>query len=360
VQLLWRQAALIWHAKGYSHEEAADALAAKFGTNKGFSRSRISTLAALEREMCSPKVSDLILNELAVIDAAGWAAFQPEMEAALEALAGPPITSRDLREVVKEAASSVMDVVRSWLDTAGSTLHTFVESRLVSHGAQLDTTNAKLASHGAQLHTTNGKLGSVESKLESQDAKLDTLQATANHTDARVELMDTKADANESRRRKDARFTRWALVGLYPVVLLAQCYHAPPAPPAPAQGITVNLWQGAADAAGKAVPGSAPVVSDLRTFLGAILSPEMGKNEPAEQFVPDKPLQGQKLPPCNTRLGEEEPKGGCWGGMISVKPPCGLLYRYGDVCYRPIAADPSKGVGMVREAPGQEQHKAQH
>ncbi len=56
---------------------------------------------------------------------------------------------------------------------------------------------------------------------------------------------------------------------------------------------------------------------------------------------------------CDASLGERLIGGGCWANMGDVKPPCGKLFRYGDACYRPVAADPTKPVGMLPDSPGQ-------
>jgi hypothetical protein len=83
--------------------------------------------------------------------------------------------------------------------------------------------------------------------------------------------------------------------------------------------------------------------SDSRSWLGlAAQQTQMGEKTSREQRVPVKPFPGQKVPPCNAEAGEVEVNGGCWGNMTdSVKPPCGrYLYRSGDKCYRPVAADP--------------------
>ena len=90
--------------------------------------------------------------------------------------------------------------------------------------------------------------------------------------------------------------------------------------------------------------GGAPIVFDLQALLGAIARGEMGKQAPMDQPLPDKPLPGQKLPPCSANFFEKEINGGCWA-ELGDKPPCRALFRQGDRCYRPIAADPQKPVG---------------
>jgi len=97
--------------------------------------------------------------------------------------------------------------------------------------------------------------------------------------------------------------------------------------------------------------GGTPVVFELNTLLGALATGEMGKQVPMDQPIPDKPLPGQKLPPCSANLFEEEIKGGCWMSSGTAKPPCRSLFRDGDKCYRPIAVDPRKGVGAQPETP---------
>jgi len=96
--------------------------------------------------------------------------------------------------------------------------------------------------------------------------------------------------------------------------------------------------------------GGAPALFELNTLLGALATGEMDKQVPRDQPIPDKPLPWQKLPPCSANLFEEEIKGGCWQGT-NAKPPCRSLFRAGDTCYRPIAADPRKGVGAQPETP---------
>jgi len=367
VQLLWRQAALIWQAKGYSNGSAADALEAHFGSNEGFSRSRISTLAALKCEPCPPEVADFILNELEVLNAKRWAKFQPEMTAALEAEAGPPITPRDLREVGKEAASSIADMMRGWLDAAGSTLQAFASkggTLLSGMAAQLDSLGAKLDAQGAKLDRTRGKIDRVERRLDKQSAQLAVLQTTVNNTEAMTEVLVARTETREQQRRRDKRHLMMAIFGMGVLVIGAMGFMtwqsaSRAAPSAPALCLMVNVGQGGADMAARTLPGGIPVLFDLQTFLGALMSGEMGKKAPVELYMPARPLPGQKLPPCESRLKEKEVNGGCWD-KNAEGPPCEMLFRYGDGCYRPIAADPSKPVTLVPDAAGQEHHPAQH
>jgi len=65
---------------------------------------------------------------------------------------------------------------------------------------------------------------------------------------------------------------------------------------------------------------------------------------PVDQPVPPFTLPGQKVAPCNERLGQEAINGNCWVALARVKPPCGSLFHHGDLCYVPVAADPKKPV----------------
>lgn len=84
----------------------------------------------------------------------------------------------------------------------------------------------------------------------------------------------------------------------------------------------------------------------LRAALAALL--DMGKKtEAKELWIPKDPFPWQKLAKdCEPKLGEVAINGGCWFRSADVKPPCELLFRHGDSCYRPIAADPTKPVGL--------------
>ena len=89
----------------------------------------------------------------------------------------------------------------------------------------------------------------------------------------------------------------------------------------------------------------------LRAALAAL---DMGKKEEKELWIPKEPAPWQKLEKaCTPDLGEEAINGGCWFSSAAVKPPCKLLFRHGDACYRPVAADPTKPVGMSPVVPGQ-------
>jgi len=91
-------------------------------------------------------------------------------------------------------------------------------------------------------------------------------------------------------------------------------------------------------------------VSYFRSVLGAVL--EMGEKT-REHWIPKEPFPGQKpAKDCNPRLREQPINGGCWVGVIG-DPPCGDLFRHGNVCYRPVAADPAKPVGVFPRVPGQ-------
>jgi len=81
--------------------------------------------------------------------------------------------------------------------------------------------------------------------------------------------------------------------------------------------------------------------------LLAIGDPGGGPKRPAEQQVPTFTMPGQRVAPCDAELGMETIHGNCWVGVVSVKPPCGRLFRHGDICYAPVAADPKKPVELA-------------
>jgi len=70
---------------------------------------------------------------------------------------------------------------------------------------------------------------------------------------------------------------------------------------------------------------------------------EWGEKRPLDQTVPFRTLPGQKVAPCNERLGPKAINGNCWFASRDVTPPCGDLFRHGDVCYAPVAAAPWPG-----------------
>jgi len=95
------------------------------------------------------------------------------------------------------------------------------------------------------------------------------------------------------------------------------------------------------------IPGAAADGSPLWFEPGALLAlsdPGGGPKRPTEQQVPVKTLPGQKVAPCDAELAQESIHGNCWAWM-GVTPPCGRLFRHGDKCYAPVAADPKKPDG---------------
>jgi len=103
-------------------------------------------------------------------------------------------------------------------------------------------------------------------------------------------------------------------------------------------------------AAGIARPGplmvivadAGPAGAPVRFDPGAILAtPAAWGEKPLDQPIPLKTLPGQKVAPCDAGLAEVTINGNCWI-RTEMAPPCGRLFRQGDVCYRPIAAEPKK------------------
>ena len=115
----------------------------------------------------------------------------------------------------------------------------------------------------------------------------------------------------------------------------AQLSAAPPPSPAP-QIIVVTA----------AAQGGTPLAFDVQALLGAVSAQQMG-SKVVDNPIPSQPLPYQKVAPCLEEAGEKAIEGSCWFRSGDVKPPCGrYLFRHDDGCYRPVAADPKKSVGI--------------
>jgi hypothetical protein len=115
-------------------------------------------------------------------------------------------------------------------------------------------------------------------------------------------------------------------------------------------GATTNATQPPpVGAAAKGAAGATGIGVYLRALLGGVF--DLGKKA-EENWIPKTPYPGQKLEKdCKASMGEEAINGGCWVALKKA-PPCGTdLFRHGDTCYRPVTADPTKPVGLVRTAP---------
>ena len=92
------------------------------------------------------------------------------------------------------------------------------------------------------------------------------------------------------------------------------------------------------------LPGAGPDGSTVHFDPESMLAMSALGEKRLDQPIPVKTLPGQKVAPCDEGLGQETINGNCWFASRNVKPPCGRLFRKGDVCYAPVAADPAKPV----------------
>jgi hypothetical protein len=99
----------------------------------------------------------------------------------------------------------------------------------------------------------------------------------------------------------------------------------------------------AADALGTSHSGKVVAVGEgVRSASTAALKPALGGGRaPVARPMPEKPLPGQRKPPCHPN-GEVALRGGCWFHITEANPPCeGGLYEWNGGCYEPrISAGP--------------------
>lgn len=129
----------------------------------------------------------------------------------------------------------------------------------------------------------------------------------------------------------------------------AQAPSAPAAAPTPS--VVVNFGAGLLTEA--SAQRLAPRADNAPYIFGAcpLEAGQMGDKAPGERYIPKNPLPGQKLAPnCDPEAGESTINGACWGSMRNKQPPCGRrLFRSGNECYAPVAADPNVPVSSQPE-----------
>jgi len=341
--LLWRKAPKIWKAKGYTLTTVADELEKEFGTGRKLGRGPISLLVKTQCEPCPPDVEAFIRERLPVKDQESWAEYLAKVASEPPEDDAPPVTleQRDFRALAREAAVEVASTVRAWLETFGMFI-TFARAALSGIAAKLDATASSVSGLLGNLATTDAKLDAANGKLDSANAKLDTANAKLDALQAAVAEAAAKLDRMAASENRKGHLT-WTLLGLGVLALLF------------ASGIsglgasgseTINVTRPPSVA--NVVTGSTGIGFDLRTFLGAVL--RLGKKV-HENWVPKQPFPNQKLEKdCEPKLGEEAINGACWVKTV-VPPPCELLFRSGNACYRPVAADPEKPVGLSPNVP---------
>jgi len=355
--LLWRNAPKIWKAKGYSHTTVADALEKEFGAGRKLSRAPISLLVKTQCEPCPPDVEQFIRERLPVKNPETWAKYLAEVaNEPPEENDAPPVTlqPRDFRELAREIAADTAASVRGWLDSFGGTLGafiTFARATLSALSGKLDALASsmfsalgELASAGAKLDTANSKLDTANAKLDVVSGKLDAMQTRLNDTASTIDRLTLKV--TESRKANERMF--WAVVVLCLLVLVLMSGRPTHPEASRAAEMTTATQQ---PPVVNVANGTTVRRLDLRVFLAALL--DMGKKV-EENWIPKEPFPGQKLAKdCKASLGERAINGGCWFASLDVKPPCGELFRHGDICYRPVAADPTKPLGLAPSGPSQ-------
>ncbi|HLL54872.1 MAG TPA: helix-turn-helix transcriptional regulator [Myxococcaceae bacterium] len=375
----------------------------------------VEELARLDDDARFPDAFARLLEELRGSVAAYWdaqAARPPDIGASPGAKLGTTVPAAI--ESVASTLGGKLDALRDTmdglsarsegrLDGLGGKLDR-TEGTLSALGGKLDRTEGTLAVLGTRLEATSSGFGALGAKVEEASGKAEKgfgvlgskVDAASDKTVAAVSAVGAKldvasartegllhglaanvADAGDKLDRTDAKIESvrtqaaqaekkvtgkldllsrllCANVGLGVVgvaaLFILHCHRVPSAVH-PAQGGTANtgVAQGAAEAGAQEREADDP----MRSFPGLArdASGDLGKKTAGEKWIPPEPFPEQDRGPCHEAEGEETINGGCWFKSGNVKPPCGLLYRHRDSCYRPILKAP-------RQPLGEEPHQA--
>jgi len=390
----WKILHLVWQTKGYGNKEVPPLLHKSCPHVEGLGESTIRGKVSRD-ELAPPEVAQFVIERMAArkgkerhteIVLLGVAAL---LEQPLPKDSKPAEAVRALRaefptdEVALKLADALakqgglLDSLRAKLEALLSSLGSAVTSKLDALATSLASLLAMLAGVRRTLDALATSLASLlslltgmRSTLDAVNGKIDTMLGTLGLVAATVDHVDAKGDLAEYARGRESRrviretrrviravrrvggsvrWASWVALGGFVAVMLVLLIsgrvrwvrHEEPAtasvtqPPAPVV-VVVN--------------GATGTLVDLRDYLGAIA--QFGKKV-EENWIPNQPLPFQKDKDCDPTLGEVSINGGCWVWIAAVKPPCGKLFRHGDACYRPVAADPTKPVGLFPEAPAQ-------
>jgi len=344
--MLWKKAARVFRAKGYSNFTAADELEKRFGERKGLGRSRLAFLVTTQCEPCPEPVADFILNELEVKNPQTWAEYLKEVaneppdtqDAAPVVVAGP----REAREVAREAAGEVASAVTTRLDKTEGLLEA-LRAKLEAFVTQAEWKFHDLENQLAGvLSALGGKLDTFASELREQlgvfastiNTKLDHTQAHLDHADTQLELMRYALASIEKKREQDKKEivrAAWGggVLAVLGCVVFMHC-HAPTAVTA-----NVNVRAGVTEEAARSA--NAPLHFDRDPAVAGELG---GRKVTA---VPRKPMPGQAVTPC--RGSERTLHGSCWIETRDDAPCPPDQFQEGQRCYVPVMDHSKPHVG---------------
>ena len=322
----YEEARFLWEAKGWGMEGAGTELAEKpelkpFGLSQPtFSRkTKPGSKFPIEPEVAA-----------AVESLKTWPGYERQAEIATRGLLALHGVARgeDVGQLVKEMREYMPGEIALTLIDALEEKAGARESKLI------DVLEEKAgAREGKLIDALEEKAGAREGKL------IDALEEKAGARESKlIDALEEKADARESNLLQAVgrlgRLT-WRHVaisggaGAVVAVLLVPFLFAFARP---SHVFIIYPPAGRPDASPRWFePGSA-----LAMFEWGEKMPK----PPVDQTVPDWTLPGQKVAPCDARVGMKEINGNCWLGLLDLKPPCGALFRHGDKCYAPVSAKP--------------------
>jgi hypothetical protein len=286
----WRLLKLIAESRGFLLKEIPGQLPKeKFKKRKGLAESTLHGKAK-HGKPAQRRVAEYLASEEGLPTRKGFEKTAKVVRLGLAALNGLP----------SPTVAGKLDALRSKLDTT--------HAKIDLNGAKLDSHTAKLDTHGGKLDTLLTEVAAIRAVLKG-----------AVHVTVTVLLLVGLMMAGHQLRAGMSS---------------AETASASQVPP------VGNVVNGATSEA----------AALLRAALGHLL--DLGKKTEEEHWIPKEPAPWQKLAKdCNPRQGEIALNGGCWVYIYDVKPPCGELFRHGDRCYRPVAADPLKPMGLFRADP---------
>jgi len=386
--LTWAILRLVWEAKGYGLKEMPGRLRKEFANHKeGFGRTSLTKKTSKKDKEAPSEVVQYVLDDTRLPIRAHREKPVMVVRLGLAALKGEPLPEgtkpAEVAQALRaefpadEVAAKLADAFSKQgglLDTLGDKLKAVASAffgpldalasgvagkldALASGVAgRLDALARSVASGFAALGTM---LADIRSGLDVVNGKLDRILGSLGVVAATVNDLDAKADlAALARERETGRILRavgrvggvirlLGVVGLAAFLVLLVSGRWAHREGTNSVTTPASVTQAPAPLV-VVVNGATGTMANFRSYLGAVA--QMGKKtqDAQENWIPKEPLPFQKLEKdCDREQLREEPiNGGCWVEMKGGAPCGKLLFRHGDKCYRPVAADPTKPVGL--------------